>query len=177
MASILILRMCGDPRHWRAPGPAPTVLRFINTSKYPASLQFLLMTLGPTILLLPLAERACGKIGEIFAVFGRVPMFYYLIHHSDDSPRGRNRLARARRKSQSVADGESSGDGSARTRGLHVESFSTLRGVLRRGGGALCALPLVCPTKGDRSGAVDALHLRLPHARLIIRLASSHALN
>ncbi len=72
--------MYGDPRHWRAPGPASTLLRFINTSKYPASLQFLLMTLGPTILLLPLAVCTRGKIGEIFAVFGRVPMFYYLIH-------------------------------------------------------------------------------------------------
>jgi hypothetical protein len=38
------------------------------------------MTLGPIILLLPLAERARGKIGEIVATFGRVPMFYYLIH-------------------------------------------------------------------------------------------------
>jgi uncharacterized membrane protein len=82
---FLLLRIIdgyGDPRHWHAtaPTPMPTVFRFINTSKYPASLQFLLMTLGPMILLLPLAERARGKIGEIFEVFGRVPMFYYLIH-------------------------------------------------------------------------------------------------
>ncbi len=82
---FLLLRMIdgyGDPRHWHAtaPTPMPTVFRFIDTSKYPASLEFLLMTLGPTILLLPLAERARGKIGEIFEIFGRVPMFYYLIH-------------------------------------------------------------------------------------------------
>jgi uncharacterized membrane protein len=82
---FLLLRsvdVYGDPRHWHATGPvqAPTLLRFINTSKYPASLQFLLMTLGPVILLLPLADRARGKIGEIVAVFGRVPMFYYLLH-------------------------------------------------------------------------------------------------
>jgi hypothetical protein len=85
IALFLVLRavdVYGDPRHWHATGPvqAPTFLRFINTSKYPASLQFLLMTLGPVILLLPLADRARGKIGEIFAVFGRVPMFYYLLH-------------------------------------------------------------------------------------------------
>jgi uncharacterized membrane protein len=82
---FLLLRtidVYGDPRHWRVTGPTPmpTLFRFINTNKYPASLQFLLMTLGPTILLLPLAERARGKIGEIVATFGRVPMFYYLIH-------------------------------------------------------------------------------------------------
>jgi len=72
----------GDPRHWRATGPVqiPTFFRFINTTKYPASLQFLLMTLGPTILLLPLFERARGKISEIVAMHGRVPMFYYLLH-------------------------------------------------------------------------------------------------
>jgi uncharacterized membrane protein len=72
----------GDPRHWHVstPTPMPTAFRFINTVKYPASLQFLLMTLGPMILLLPLAERARGKIGEFFEIFGRVPMFFYLLH-------------------------------------------------------------------------------------------------
>jgi uncharacterized membrane protein len=76
------LDVYGDPRHWHVTEPTqmPTLFRFINTTKYPASLQFLLMTLGPAILLVPLAERARGKIGEIFATFGRVPMFYYLIH-------------------------------------------------------------------------------------------------
>jgi uncharacterized membrane protein len=72
----------GDPRHWHLAGEsrAPAAFRFINTTKYPASLDFLLMTLGPAILLMPLAERARGKIGEIIAVFGKVPMFYYLLH-------------------------------------------------------------------------------------------------
>ncbi len=82
---FLLLRaldVYGDPRHWRMTGPTqiPPLFRFINTTKYPVSLDFLLMTLGPTILLLPLVERARGKIGEIIATFGRVPMFYYLIH-------------------------------------------------------------------------------------------------
>jgi uncharacterized membrane protein len=71
----------GDPRHWlTGPTRPPAALRFINTTKYPASLDFLLMTLGPAILLLPLADKARRKFGEILATFGRVPMFYYLIH-------------------------------------------------------------------------------------------------
>ena len=72
----------GDPRHWSTASPvqAPTFFRFINTTKYPASLQFLLMTLGPMLLLMPLFDRARGKIGEFVATFGRVPMFYYLLH-------------------------------------------------------------------------------------------------
>ena len=85
VAAFLVLRTLnfyGDPRHVHAAGPPqmPYFMRFINTNKYPASLDFLLMTLGPTILLLPLAERARGKIGEFFSTFGRVPMFYYLLH-------------------------------------------------------------------------------------------------
>jgi uncharacterized membrane protein len=82
---FLLLRMLdvyGDPRHWHVAvaTPVPTAFRFINTTKYPASLQFLLMTLGPMLLLIPLAERARGKLGDIIATFGRVPMWYYLLH-------------------------------------------------------------------------------------------------
>ena len=51
----------------------------LNQQKYPASQLFLLMTLGPTIALLPLAERARG-VGDMLATFGRVPLFYYLLH-------------------------------------------------------------------------------------------------
>jgi uncharacterized membrane protein len=60
-------------------GP-PLLFRVLNQRKYPASQLFLLMTLGPPIALLPLAERARGRLSEIFMTFGRVPMFYYLLH-------------------------------------------------------------------------------------------------
>lgn len=64
-----------------APANAPPLLvRLLNQRKYPASQLFLLMTLGPTIALLPLAERARDPIGRGLAVFGRVPLFDYLLH-------------------------------------------------------------------------------------------------
>jgi hypothetical protein len=59
-----------------------TIISFFDTSKYPASLQFLLMTLGPTLMVLAglgrvNAERGPGKI---LMLFGRVPLFYYVLH-------------------------------------------------------------------------------------------------
>jgi uncharacterized membrane protein len=80
---FLVLRVAdgyGDPRHWKAAAQMSVVLRFLNPAKYPASLEFLLMTLGPMFLLLPLAERARGVVAGVAETFGRVPMFYYLIH-------------------------------------------------------------------------------------------------
>jgi uncharacterized membrane protein len=52
-----------------------TSLSFINTTKYPPSLLYILMTLGPAILFLAFAERHLNKITTIVAVYGRVPCF------------------------------------------------------------------------------------------------------
>ena len=62
------------------PGAPPALFRLLNQNKYPASQLFLLMTLGPTIALLPLADRARNAIGDVLTSFGRVPLFYYLLH-------------------------------------------------------------------------------------------------
>jgi len=71
----------GDPRHWTTlQQPPSAVLRFLNTNKYPASLLFLLMTIGPIIASLPLLERARGAVANVLDVFGRVPLFFYLLH-------------------------------------------------------------------------------------------------
>jgi len=58
----------------------PALFRVLNQRKYPASPLYLLMTLGPTIALLPAAERARGWFADVLTTFGRVPMFYYLLH-------------------------------------------------------------------------------------------------
>ena len=62
------------------PEAPPALFRLLAQQKYPASQLFLLMTLGPTIALLPVAERARGWVGTALATFGRVPMAYYLMH-------------------------------------------------------------------------------------------------
>jgi uncharacterized membrane protein len=83
MALFLVLRgfnLYGDPRPWGNRPPMPAVLAFLNTSKYPASLSFLLMTLGPTIALMPLLERARGLLARWITVIGRVPFFFYVLH-------------------------------------------------------------------------------------------------
>jgi uncharacterized membrane protein len=58
----------------------PIWMTFLTATKYPASLLFLLMTLGPTIAVIPLLERANGPMARWLAAFGRVPFFFYLIH-------------------------------------------------------------------------------------------------
>jgi len=64
-----------------APADAPPALfRLLNQQKYPASQLFLLMTLGPMVALLPFAERARGWFVDLLTTFGRVPLFYYLLH-------------------------------------------------------------------------------------------------
>lgn len=70
----------GDPSPWSASGRLPAPLAFLNTTKYPASLSFLLMTLGPAIAAIPLLEKMRGVVAEAIALFGRVPFFYYLLH-------------------------------------------------------------------------------------------------
>jgi len=72
----------GDPHVWRAlPTSLETFLAFINTQKYPPSLLFLLMTLGPAILFLGVADDIKpGPVARQFITIGRVPLFYYLLH-------------------------------------------------------------------------------------------------
>ena len=58
----------------------PFILRLLNQRKYPASFLYLLMTLGPLIAFVPYTEKAKGWLANILTIFGRVPMFYYILH-------------------------------------------------------------------------------------------------
>ena len=56
------------------------MLSFINTEKYPPSLLYLMMTLGPGLLLLAAFETARGRVVDTVVTFGRVPFAYYIAH-------------------------------------------------------------------------------------------------
>ena len=71
----------GDPSPWSTQTtPVMTVLSFLRTTKYPPSLQFLLMTIGPVLLLLSWFDQRRSAMAERLAVIGRVPLFYYVVH-------------------------------------------------------------------------------------------------
>lgn len=71
----------GDPNHWQTQARgAATFIDFLNTTKYPPSLQFLAMTLGPAAILCAFADRMHGWLKDTFVMFGRVPFAFYVTH-------------------------------------------------------------------------------------------------
>lgn len=66
----------GDPRPW----DRHSLFSFLNTTKYPASLEYLCMTIGPMFVAWAFAEGWTGRFARMIETFGRVPMFYYLLH-------------------------------------------------------------------------------------------------
>ena len=75
------INIYGDPQPWAIQkGGIFTVLSFLNCQKYPPSLLYLLMTLGPIIIILGLLEKKIPRILTTTITFGRVPLFYFLVH-------------------------------------------------------------------------------------------------
>ncbi len=81
---FLVLRavnIYGDPLPWSTQRSAAfTVLSFLNTNKYPPSLLYLLMTLGPALLFLWAVDARTPRWLRPALTIGKVPMFYYLLH-------------------------------------------------------------------------------------------------
>jgi uncharacterized membrane protein len=75
------INVYGDPNLWKSyPDFKATVFSFLNVSKYPPSLLYLLLTLGGALLFLANSEHWRGRVVNFFTVYGRVPFFYYILH-------------------------------------------------------------------------------------------------
>jgi len=84
IVGFVVLRavnLYGDPVPWSGqPSAALTVISFFRTTKYPPSLAFLLMTMGPALLALAYLDRRGSRTSNPLVVLGRVPLFYYVVH-------------------------------------------------------------------------------------------------
>jgi uncharacterized membrane protein len=79
--ALRLANFYGDPTPWSPQDTwLWTMLSLLNCEKYPPSLLYLMMTLGPALILLAWFDEARGPLASFFATFGRVPFFYYVIH-------------------------------------------------------------------------------------------------
>ncbi len=78
---IRLINVYGNPQSWiQYDTLSKSLMSFLNPQKYPPSLLYLLMTLGPSLIFLAYSEKFRGKIVDFFSTFGRVPFFYYILH-------------------------------------------------------------------------------------------------
>ena len=78
---IRAFNLYGDMSPWEVQDTyGYSLLSFLNTTKYPPSLLFILMTIGPSLIFLYFAENIKNKLSKSLIVIGRVPLFYYVIH-------------------------------------------------------------------------------------------------
>ncbi|OZV70013.1 DUF1624 domain-containing protein [Winogradskyella aurantia] len=75
------LNFYADPLPWEVQETTEkTIISFFNVNKYPPSMAYLLITLGPSFLFLRFVENFKNKATDFLTVFGRVPFFYYILH-------------------------------------------------------------------------------------------------
>jgi uncharacterized membrane protein len=76
------LNVYGDPQLWKfdAANTAASIMSFLATTKYPPSLLYILMTLGPAAIACAFSERLRGPIREVLITFGRAPLAFYIAH-------------------------------------------------------------------------------------------------
>jgi uncharacterized membrane protein len=126
-ASILLflllrsLNVYGDPRPWTTDGRIPAAIAFINTTKYPASLSFLLMTLGPTIALMPWLERTQGAVARWLHRVRPGPLLLLPAPHSAHPRARRGGLGGSPGPGEPVALHQPSHGQSASSRRLYLE--------------------------------------------------------
>ena len=78
---LRVFNLYGDPNPWSVQHSfLNSVLSFLNTTKYPPSLLYILMTIGPSLLFLSLTENLINRAVNFFLAFGRVPFFFYVVH-------------------------------------------------------------------------------------------------
>jgi uncharacterized membrane protein len=81
---FVILRVSniyGDPAPWAVQKTtALTIISFFNVSKYPPSLMYLCITIGPGLILLALVEKANNWFTRLLIIYGKVPFFYFVVH-------------------------------------------------------------------------------------------------
>ena len=78
---LRFINVYGDPFQWSKQSTGfRTFLSFINSSKYPPSLFFMAMTIGPALLLLAWWDNIQNAFTRIVSVYGRVPFFYFVVH-------------------------------------------------------------------------------------------------
>lgn len=78
---LRFVNVYGDPEPWASQSTLTyTFLSFLKLHKYPPSLLYLLITLGPSFLFLYAIEGVKNSVTNFFQVFGKVPFFYYVMH-------------------------------------------------------------------------------------------------
>jgi hypothetical protein len=153
----------GDPSPRLDDGsPALLAMSFLNVTKYPPSLLFVLMTLGPALIALALLRRAKGPVVDVFVTFGRVPFLFYVTHLY---------LVHALAVAAGVAQGF---PGSAMRTvyrllpgGVRLGAARGLSRLALRGGGALPGVPAVRGAQNAEPGVVALVPLRRAHTALL----------